>query len=176
SAGWTNHVVNAGEVGAVQKVESFRQELQLRSLSKPEGLGETQIKVDEVRPDTSIAPGADWTVIGGVTIAIHVSARQQVEWMGAGVAENRRQLPSTENLASSSSCQNASRNYLMTLIKTGETALACEIGVVEWTKVAVEVGCRIEGFAEGVVPQQAEVVAKPLLYFQSKAMVDGRPG
>src|SRR5262249_21946277 len=135
SAGWTNHVVNTGEVGAVQEVESFRQELQLRSLSKPEGLGETQIKVDEVRPDTSIAAGADWTVIGGVTIAIHVSARQQVEWMGAVVAENRRQLPSTEKLALVGGCQNAGRNYLMTLIKAGQAALACEIGVIERTKV-----------------------------------------
>src|SRR5262249_2539321 len=140
-------------------------------LSKPEGLGETQIKVDEVRPDTSIAAGADWTVIGGVTIAIHVSARQQVEWMGAVVAENRRQLPSTEKLALVGGCQNAGRNYIMTLIKAGQAALACEIGVIERTKVAVEVGCRIEGFAEGVVPQQAEVAAKPLLYFQSKAMI-----
>src|SRR5579859_5187631 len=85
-------VVHAGKVGAVRQVEAFRQQLQVGPFTHLEAAGDAHVKVHEVRTQTGVARSADGTVIGGVAVAIQISAGQKVERMSAVVAENRRQL------------------------------------------------------------------------------------
>src|SRR5215471_1088440 len=69
-----NHIVDTGEVRAVEDVECFRQELQLRTLSDFECFRQTQVQIDKVGTYASVASDAKRTIIGGMAIAIHITS------------------------------------------------------------------------------------------------------
>jgi hypothetical protein len=159
----------------IGKVEAFGQELQLATLSQPEGLGHPQIKVNEIRPQAGIAASANRAIIGGVAVAIHVRSRQQIEGMAAVVPENRRQLPTAQPLAFSGGFCNHCCHDFMSLIKAGKTAFRIELSVVLGPKVTVEIGNGIDGLAERVIRQKTEVVAQTLGYLDNSSLIHARP-
>src|SRR5258708_382880 len=93
----THYVVHAGKVVAVEEVERLGDQLQARPFSHFEPLGQAHVKVDVIRTKAGIAGGADWTIVGGMPVIIHVRACKQRERAAAVEAEDRGQLESAEN-------------------------------------------------------------------------------
>ena len=113
-----NNIVDAGVVCLVGQVEALSKELEVGAVTHLKAASDTHVKVRVVRPQTGIARSANRTIIGRVTITIHVSAGQEVEGMTAVVLEHRRQLEVGEEASSRiAGIHNRSDNDLMALVK-----------------------------------------------------------
>ena len=92
--------------------------------------------------------------------------------MATVVTEDRRQLEATEQASMIvSGIQNRGDHNLVALIEGGKGTFARQVGAIDRTKVAVEVGRGIERLAQGVVRQHGEVRAETLFHFQDRAFI-----
>ncbi len=60
----------------------------------------------------------------------------------------------------------------MPLIKTGEATFAGQVGLIIRTIVRVEIGRRVNGLTERVIPHESEVVTESFLNLQNGALVE----
>src|SRR5215471_6967451 len=91
--------------------------------------------------------------------------------MSAVVAEDRRQLPAAAPLTVSRRLRHKGQDNFVPLIEGRKTAFAIQIRVVLWAKITVEIGTGIDGFAERVIRQKAEVVAEALCHLENPALI-----
>jgi len=167
----SNHVVDAGEVGAIEEVESFRHQLQASPFAKLELAGQAHVKVRVVRSKPGIAACADGAVIGGMAVAVDVGASEQIKRMPAVKTNNGRKLEAREGGAFPRAMDDRRRDNLVPLIKVGEPSFGRQISVVLRPKVTVEICRSVQCFAIGVVANECEVVAELLFEFDDSTLV-----
>src|SRR5580700_2342267 len=79
----TDHVVHTGVVGVVGQVETFRGKHKRRLLAKFERAAQAQIEIGKARAESSVAASAGRAIVGEVSVAVDVRARQKIEGMTA---------------------------------------------------------------------------------------------
>ena len=90
--GGSDDVVHTRIVCPVGEVKSFRDDLKLVPVGECDRTTHPHIETDVVRSNPAIPSGAGRTVVGEMTIAIDVSASQEIKGMAAVVGDNRREL------------------------------------------------------------------------------------
>src|SRR5258708_12587279 len=92
--------------------------------------------------------------------------------MRAVVTKNRRQLKAGKDTTLPRTLNHAREHHLMPLIKTGEATFAGQVGLIIRTIDRVEIGRRVDGLTERVIPHESEVVTESFLNLQNGALVD----
>src|SRR5450432_1051287 len=169
------HVVNAGIIRMIGKIEALCRKQQRGFLAHLESAAQTHVEISEARTDSRIAARSRRAIVRKVTVTINVRSGKQVEGVAAVVAEDRRQFKSPEDLRPlERTCKNARDNYLVPLVKVGKRPLALQARGVERRVIAVKVRRFIDGFAVRVVRQHREMIRKTFLGFEDSAVVNRR--
>ena len=87
-----DNVVDAGVVGAICDVESFRGEVQAVLVAESECPAQTHIEIRIVGSQAGVARRRRRAIVGKVTVAIDVGPGEQIERVSAVVAEDGRKL------------------------------------------------------------------------------------
>src|SRR5712691_12523242 len=96
----THHVVHAAEVGPVEDVEAFGNELHVGLLRQFELAAQAHVEVHVVGPNAGVPPDSWRTFgVGGVVVAIEVRRPgQQIERMSAVVTNNRSKFKAGKDM------------------------------------------------------------------------------
>src|SRR5438270_803051 len=78
-----DNVVHTGIVGAIGKVETFSDKLQVPAFAQLEPTHYAHVKGHEIRPLPGVAGGAERTVVGAMTVSVNISPGQKVKGMAA---------------------------------------------------------------------------------------------
>src|SRR5260370_34106989 len=74
---------------------------------------QAHIEIGVVRAKSSVTAGSDRTFVGGVIVAVHLAACQQVERMSTVVSKNRSQLKAgKEGILPGTSTDSGSSNFV----------------------------------------------------------------
>ena len=87
-----DNVVDAGVVGAICDVESFRGEVQAVLVAESECPAKSHIEISIVGSQAGVARRRRRPIVGKVTVAIDVGAGKQIERVSAVVAEDGRKF------------------------------------------------------------------------------------
>src|SRR6266481_6786955 len=96
-------IVHTCKVCMVGDVEALSRQLQLCLLANFMMPAQAHVEIREARAKPSVTAGPDWTLVGGVIVAVDLAACQQVERVSAVVGENRGQDRKSTRLNSSHS-------------------------------------------------------------------------
>src|SRR2546426_340888 len=100
-----------------------------------------------------------------MSVVVDVRPRQQIERMLTVVPGDGSQLKARKNAVFRGTLQYGRENHFVPLIKRRTTPLTGQIRLIHGTKVAVEIGHLVDGFAVGVASEQSEVIAEALFDF-----------
>src|SRR5690349_181087 len=107
-----------------------------------------------------------------MAVPIDVGAGEQVERMPAVKTNNGGNLKTRERSILPGTINDRCPNNLVPLIEFGQSPFRRQVGIVLRPEVAVEVRCRVEGFAVRVVSKQSEIVAETLPDLDNGAFVE----
>src|SRR5258708_38823862 len=121
---------------------------------------QAHVKIGVARAKPSVTAGPDWTLVGGVIVAVDLAACQQVEWMATVVSKNRSQLKAGSEGILPWALNYACHHDFMALIKFGESAIGAHIRRVLRAIIAVNISTGVEAFAKRVFAEQSEVITE----------------
>src|SRR5260370_13038909 len=170
---WDHLIVHASKVCMVGNVEALGCQLQFCLLANFMLPSQAHIEIGVVRAKSSVTAGSDRTFVGGVIVAVHLAACQQVERMSTVVSKNRSQLKAGKEGILPGPFNSAGRTDFMAPIDFRERAVGAEVGRILQSKIAIKISTRVEAFAESVVGKQREVIAEALLDFYDSSLVKG---
>src|SRR5690349_7094035 len=107
-----------------------------------------------------------------MAVPIDVGTGEQVERMPAVKPNNGGNLETRERGILPGTINDRCPNNLVPLIEFGQSPFRGQVGVVLRPEVAVEVRCRVEGFAVRVISKQCEIVAEALPDLDNGAFVE----
>src|SRR5260370_2666387 len=170
---WAHLIVHASKVCMVGNVEALGCQLQFCLLANFMLPSQAHIEIGVVRAKSRVTAGSDRTFVGGVIVAVHLAACQQVERMSTVVTKNRSQLKAGKEGILPGTFNYAGRNEFLALIELRKLAIGAEVGLILRSKIAIKISSRVEAFAESVVAKQREVIAEALLDFYDSSLVKG---
>src|SRR5260370_61469 len=157
---WDHLIVHASKVCMVGNVEALGCQLQFCLLANFMLPSQAHIEIGVVRAKSSVTAGSDRTFVGGVIVAVHLAACQQVERMSTVVGKNRSQLKAGKQGILPGAFNYAGRNDFMALIEFRKRAIGTEVSRILRSKIAVKISTRVEAFAKRVVANQSEGIAE----------------
>ena len=167
-------IIHTRKVCMVGDVEAFGRKLHFCLLGNFMLPTQAHVKIGVARAKPSVTAGPDWTLVGGVIVAIHFAACQQVEWMATVVSKNQSQLKAGNEGILPWALNYAGHHDFMALIEFGESAIGAQIRRVLRAIIAVKISTGVEAFAKRVIAEHGEVIAEALLDFQDSRLIYGR--
>src|SRR5258708_1958124 len=137
---------------------------------------QAHVKIGVARAKPSVTAGPDWTLVGGVIVAVDLAACQQVEWMATVVSENRSQLKAGSEWIFPRTFNYASHHDFVTLIEFRKSAVGAQVGRILRAIIAVKISTRVEAFAKRVVAEQSEVITEAPFDFEYSCLVHAGTG